>query len=187
MVREHYARLGFERLAEAEDGSTTWRLDLTTYTPRPTFIASRNAAETAPMRDCSPPELPKRYHNDRSRDLRALNAVFRQVLEDDSIELTPTTTAEDVEGWDSMSNHIFIVVELEKRFGVKFQAAEMEELKNVGELAALVQPEGRASAVSEVAMLFNSLPVHSSPSCPSALLGFLAASGARVAGGRGSG
>ena len=68
----------------------------------------------------------------------ALNAVFRQVLEDDTIELTPQTTADDVEGWDSM-NHIFIVVELEKRFGVKFQAAEMEELKNVGELAGLVQ------------------------------------------------
>ncbi len=68
----------------------------------------------------------------------ALTAVFRQVLEDDTITLTPTTTAEDVEGWDSM-NHIFIVVELEQRFGVKFHAAEMEELKNVGELAALVQ------------------------------------------------
>lgn len=67
-----------------------------------------------------------------------LNIVFRQVLEDDTIELTPTTTAEDVEGWDSM-NHIFIVVELEKRFGVKFHAAEMEELKNVGELATLVR------------------------------------------------
>ena len=67
-----------------------------------------------------------------------LNTVFRQVLEDDTIELTPATTAEDVEGWDSM-NHIFIVVELEKRFGVKFQAAEMEELKNVGELATLVK------------------------------------------------
>ncbi len=64
--------------------------------------------------------------------------VFRQVLEDDTIELTPETTADDVDGWDSM-NHIFIVVELEKRFGVKFQAAEMEELKNVGELAKLVQ------------------------------------------------
>jgi predicted enzyme involved in methoxymalonyl-ACP biosynthesis len=54
MVREHYAKLGFERLAEAEDGSTTWRLDLTTYTPRPTFIASRNAAETAPVRELQP-------------------------------------------------------------------------------------------------------------------------------------
>ncbi len=67
-----------------------------------------------------------------------LNAVFQQVLEDDAIKLTPETTADDVDGWDSM-NHIFIVVELEKRFGVKFQAAEMEELKNVGELAGLVK------------------------------------------------
>jgi acyl carrier protein len=67
-----------------------------------------------------------------------LNEIFRQVLDDDTISLTPSMTAEDVEGWDSM-NHIFIVVEIEKRFGVKFQAAEMEELKNVGELAALVR------------------------------------------------
>ena len=68
----------------------------------------------------------------------ALNDIFRQVLEDDSISLSPAITADDVEGWDSM-NHIFIVVELQNRFGVKFHAAEMEELKNVAELAALVQ------------------------------------------------
>jgi acyl carrier protein len=67
-----------------------------------------------------------------------LNEIFRQVLDDNTIALTPEMTADDVEGWDSM-NHIFIVVEIEKRFGVKFQAAEMEELKNVGELAALVR------------------------------------------------
>lgn len=67
----------------------------------------------------------------------ALQEVFRRVLEDESITLTSATTAEDLDGWDSM-NHIFIVVELEKRFSVKFQAAEMEELKNVGELAALL-------------------------------------------------
>ena len=67
-----------------------------------------------------------------------LNEIFRQVLDNDSIALTPEMTAEDVEGWDSM-NHIFIVVEIEKRFGIKFQAAEMEELKNVGELAGLVR------------------------------------------------
>ncbi len=68
----------------------------------------------------------------------ALNEIFRQVLEDDTIVLSPATTADDVEGWDSM-NHIFIVVELQNRFGVKFHAAEMEELKNVAELVALVQ------------------------------------------------
>jgi acyl carrier protein len=68
---------------------------------------------------------------------QALNDIFRNVLEDDSISLRPDTTADDVEGWDSM-NHIFIVVEIEKRFGIKFQSAEMEELKNVGELVALL-------------------------------------------------
>lgn len=67
-----------------------------------------------------------------------LKNVFREVLEDDTLELTPQTTADDVDGWDSM-NHIFIVVELEKRFGIKFQAAEMEELKNVSELATLIK------------------------------------------------
>jgi acyl carrier protein len=73
-----------------------------------------------------------------------LNEIFRQVLDDDEIDLKPTMTADDVEGWDSM-NHIFIVVEIEKRFGIKFQAAEMEELKNVGELAALVREKTSAA------------------------------------------
>ena len=67
-----------------------------------------------------------------------LNQIFRRVLDDDSLALRPEMTAEDIEGWDSM-NHIYIVVEIEKRFGIKFQAAEMEELKDVGELAALVR------------------------------------------------
>jgi len=75
----------------------------------------------------------------------ALNEIFRRVLGDDSIDLKPSMTAEDVDGWDSM-NHIFIVVEIEKRFGVKFQAAEMEELKNVGELAALVRQKTATQA-----------------------------------------
>ena len=75
----------------------------------------------------------------------SLNEIFRQVLDDEQIDLKPSMTADDVEGWDSM-NHIFIVVEIEKRFGIKFQAAEMEELKNVGELAALVREKAvRAS------------------------------------------
>ena len=74
-----------------------------------------------------------------------LSEIFRQVLDDGSIVLSPEMTAEDVEGWDSM-NHIFIVVEIEKRFGVKFQAAEMEELKNVAELAALVRKKAGAPA-----------------------------------------
>jgi acyl carrier protein len=73
-----------------------------------------------------------------------LNEIFRKVLDNEAIALTPEMTADDVEGWDSM-NHIFIVVEIERHFSVKFQATEMEELKNVGELAALVREKCGAS------------------------------------------
>jgi acyl carrier protein len=74
-----------------------------------------------------------------------LNKVFRQVLEDDSIVLTPSTTADDLDGWDSM-NHIFIVVELARVLNIKFHAAEMEELKNVGELVAIIKEKIAANA-----------------------------------------
>ncbi|HXS06060.1 MAG TPA: acyl carrier protein [Rhizomicrobium sp.] len=75
---------------------------------------------------------------DKSVILDTLTDVFRKVLDDPAITLTPETTAEDVENWDSL-NHVFIVVEVEQRFGIKFQAAEMEELKNVGELVDLIE------------------------------------------------
>jgi acyl carrier protein len=51
--------------------------------------------------------------------------------------LTPETEAADVAGWDSM-NHITIVVETERRFGVKFQTSEIEELRNVGEFIGVI-------------------------------------------------
>jgi acyl carrier protein len=67
-----------------------------------------------------------------------LNVIFRETLGNDSVDLAPNTTADDVPEWDSM-NHIFLVVEIERSFGVKFQAAEMEQLKNVGDLVSLIR------------------------------------------------
>jgi acyl carrier protein len=74
---------------------------------------------------------------DRSEIYEALNDIFRRTLDDPSITLSPSTTAQDVEGWDSLA-HIMIIVQIEKKFTVKFQAAEMEELKNVGEMVDLL-------------------------------------------------
>ncbi len=56
MVREHYAKLGFTKVSEAEDGATEWRLDLAGFTPRKTFIDSVNASEPAPNRELQPAE-----------------------------------------------------------------------------------------------------------------------------------
>ena len=64
--------------------------------------------------------------------------ICRQVFADDSIVLTLDTTAEDVEGWDSF-NHINILVAVEQRYGIRFHTAEVEELRNVGQLVELIR------------------------------------------------
>ncbi len=73
--------------------------------------------------------------------LSELQDVFRQVFDDDEIVLTRTTTADDIEGWDSMM-HINLIIAIEKKFKTKFAAAEVSGLKgpgqNVGTLADLV-------------------------------------------------
>ncbi|QJE73381.1 acyl carrier protein [Aerophototrophica crusticola] len=66
-----------------------------------------------------------------------LTEIFRDVFGDDDIVATPELTAKDVPGWDSF-NHINIIVAAEVRFGVKFRAAEIESLRNVGDFARLI-------------------------------------------------
>jgi acyl carrier protein len=69
---------------------------------------------------------------------RDLTEVFRDVFDDDTIELTPDTTARDIEGWDSAA-HVSLVVAAEMRFGIRFRTAELESLHNVGEFADLIE------------------------------------------------
>ncbi len=69
--------------------------------------------------------------------LAKLTVMFRELFDDPAITLTPETTAADIEEWDSM-NHITLVVEAERRFGIKFQTAELEELHNVGEFVDVI-------------------------------------------------
>ena len=69
--------------------------------------------------------------------LQKLTPVFRDVFDNPELEISPSTTADDVEEWDSV-NHITLIVEIEQKFGIKFQTAELDELKNVGELVRLI-------------------------------------------------
>ena len=67
-----------------------------------------------------------------------LTDLFRELFADDSIVLTPQTTANDIEGWDSF-NHISVIVAVETRFGVKMSTGEIENLANVGALVSAIQ------------------------------------------------
>lgn len=75
---------------------------------------------------------------EESKIYETLTAVFRDVFDDDDIVLTPALTAADIDEWDSLQ-HIRLVLSVEKKFNVKFTAAEVGSLKNVGEFVALVR------------------------------------------------
>jgi acyl carrier protein len=73
-----------------------------------------------------------------SEIIDGITEIVRDALGDDSISLTGQSSSADFPEWDSFK-HISIVVATEMRFGVKFQTAEIESLKNVGDFVALVQ------------------------------------------------
>ena len=65
--------------------------------------------------------------------LDRLNVIFCQVFDDDDIKITPTTTANDVDGWDSLS-HVNLIVTIESKFNIRFSQKELLTFKNVGDL-----------------------------------------------------
>ena len=67
-----------------------------------------------------------------------LTGIFHDVFGEESLVLRPDMTAEDVPDWDS-HNHISLIVATEQHFRVKFQTAEIESLRNVGELVACIE------------------------------------------------
>lgn len=76
---------------------------------------------------------------------RELTDIFRDVFDDDSIVLTPDTTAADIHDWDS-ANHVNLIVAIEVRLKIKFKTIEIESLHNVGNLVALVEQKLNAKA-----------------------------------------
>ena len=70
-----------------------------------------------------------------------LNKVFRDVFDDDSISVTPKTTANDIEDWDSLE-HITLINAVEREFGMKFKMREVSGMKNVGEMIRIICERG---------------------------------------------
>ena len=79
-------------------------------------------------------------------EIRArLTEIFREVFDDESIEIRNEMTAKDVEEWDSL-NHINLIVAVERNFKVRFTTKEVTNVANVGEFIALLK--GKLSAAA---------------------------------------
>jgi len=73
-----------------------------------------------------------------NKTLDELNKIFIDVVDEDDIVLNESTTAQDVEDWDSL-NHIQFVVAIEKHFDIKFTSAEIASWQNVGAMVSAVE------------------------------------------------
>lgn len=74
--------------------------------------------------------------------LEILNEIFRKVLKKDDIALTEDTTANDVDGWDSLTNMV-LITEIENKFGVRFTFRDIVKLKNVGDLCRTIMNKAK--------------------------------------------
>lgn len=72
---------------------------------------------------------------------KKLQKIFRDVFDDDSIEIFDEMTADDVEDWDSLS-HINLINDIEANFGITFTTEEIVSAKNVGEFIELIERKG---------------------------------------------
>lgn len=73
----------------------------------------------------------------REEVYETLNEVFRDVFDDESIEVNDNTTSDDIDDWDSLE-HINLIAAIEQEFGVKFNMGQVVTMKNVGEMVDII-------------------------------------------------
>jgi acyl carrier protein len=74
---------------------------------------------------------------DSAAIIKDMQPIFRDVLDLPDLQLTRQSNASNVEGWDSLS-HVNLVMGIEKRYKIKIALGELQDLKNVGEMADLI-------------------------------------------------
>lgn len=69
----------------------------------------------------------------REEITQKLTDIFRDVFDDDELEINDEMTAEDIDDWDSLM-HITLIGTIEDEFGIKFAMKDVVGMKNVGAL-----------------------------------------------------
>ncbi len=64
--------------------------------------------------------------------------IFRDIFDEDDLEIQESTSSDDIEDWDSL-NHINLVSAIEKEFNIRFALGELQSLKDVGAMIDLME------------------------------------------------
>lgn len=70
--------------------------------------------------------------------LARVTRIFREELKQPALTISPTTTANDVEGWDSLT-HMTLIHLVELEFKLKFKLPEILKFKNVGDMCQAIE------------------------------------------------
>jgi acyl carrier protein len=74
--------------------------------------------------------------------IERLDDVFRDVFDDDTLEVDENTTADDIEDWDSIE-HITLIGAVEDEFKMRLKMGEVSGMKDVGEMIGIIEQRGK--------------------------------------------
>jgi acyl carrier protein len=77
--------------------------------------------------------------------LERVRAAAADVLKIPANKITPESSTETIEGWDSVQ-HLNLVLALEQEFSVQFDPEEIDEMNNIGRIAGIVETKLSATA-----------------------------------------
>ena len=69
--------------------------------------------------------------------LTQIKDIMLLVFDLDELTISDSTTASDIEDWDSLS-HMRLVVSIEKKFGIRLSTAEIESFDTVGAMVRAI-------------------------------------------------
>jgi acyl carrier protein len=78
----------------------------------------------------------------RTKIFEKLTRIFREVFDDESLVIEDSTTANDIDDWDSLT-HINLIAAIENEFGMEFNMKEIIALKNVGDFVNIIELESK--------------------------------------------
>lgn len=71
-------------------------------------------------------------------DIKAeVNEIFKKVFNDNGIQISDETTANDIEGWDSLT-HMDLISAVENHFNIKFGLKDLTKMNSVGALIGII-------------------------------------------------
>jgi acyl carrier protein len=79
---------------------------------------------------------------DREEILKQLALIFEEVLKQPGLKIDYNMSADDIDGWDSLSN-MTIISEIEKKWNVHFKLRDIVRMKNIGDMIDVIIRQSR--------------------------------------------